>query len=221
MRLLDLYCGIGGAGKGYMDAGFEVVGVDIEPQPDYPAEFHQSDAVDFLMEHHSEFDFVHASPPCQYHSALTKGTNAGRVYLDLVPRTRDALLEVGVPYIMENVAGATIRKDLFLCGEMFGLNVLRHRYFETSLDLDQPFHPKHRGRTRGWRHGEYFDGPYIAVYGKGGGKGSVPEWQDAMGIHWTNKRKGIAEAIPPKYTQYLGRQIRQQLCSTGAERSQK
>jgi hypothetical protein len=90
---------------------------------------------------------------------------------------------------------------------MFGLGVIRHRYFEVSVPVVQPAHIPHRGRVAGWRHGQYFDGPYFAVYGEGGGKGSVPQWQQAMGINWTDVRKEIAEAIPPAMTEHIGRQV--------------
>jgi DNA (cytosine-5)-methyltransferase 1 len=90
---------------------------------------------------------------------------------------------------------------------MFGLGVIRHRYFEVSgFAATPPAHKPHRGRVRGWRHGTYYDGPYVAVYGDGGGKGPVEEWQAAMGIHWTDDRKALAEAIPPAYTEHIGRQ---------------
>jgi site-specific DNA-cytosine methylase len=211
VRLLDLFCGAGGAAVGYHRAGFtEIVGVDINPQPDYPFEFVQADATDVAFDWDlSQFDLIHASPPCQAHSALTKGTNQGRVYLELIGETRGNLeVENDTPFVIENVAGAPIRKDVTLCGEMFGLSVIRHRYFElTGWTAGQPHHPKHRGRVSGYRHGQWFDGPYVAVYGDGGGKGSVAEWQAAMGIDWTDNRKSIAEAIPPAYTEYLGRQF--------------
>ena len=203
-RLLDLFCGAGGAAMGYHRAGFEVVGVDIEVQLDYPFEFYRSDAMTFPLD---GFDVVHASPPCQASCALTKGTNKGREYPQLIPATRARLGASGLLFVIENVQGAAIRRDLTLCGEMFGLNVLRHRYFECSFPVAQLAHPPHRGRVRGWRHGVYFDGPYIAVYGDGGGKGSVTEWQQAMGIGWTEDRKSIAEAIPPAYTEHIGRQL--------------
>jgi hypothetical protein len=213
VRLLDLFCGAGGAAMGYHRAGFtEIVGVDIAPQPNYPFRFYQWDALDageaFALE---TFDLVHASPPCQAHSALTKGTNNGRLYPDLVAATREMLTHPELlcnAFVIENVAGAPIRKDVTLCGEMFGLSVIRHRYFELSgWTASQPHHPKHRGRVSGYRHGQWYDGPYVAVYGDGGGKGSVAEWQAAMGIDWTDNRKSIAEAIPPAYTEYLGRQF--------------
>lgn len=212
MKMLDLFCGAGGAGKGYMDAGFTVTGIDIEPQPDYPGEFIQGDALAYLAAHGHEYDVRHASPPCQASSALSKGTNKGKYYLNLIPATRALLKLQEGPSIIENVQGSDLRRDLTLCGEMFGLGVIRHRYFELDgWSAEEPKHKKHRGRVAGWRHGEWFDGPYFAVYGEGGGKGSVPQWQDAMGIHWTNNRKSIAEAIPPAYTKFIGDQLMQQV----------
>lgn len=207
--MLDLFCGAGGATRGYQLAGFHVTGVDILPQANYIGDaFVQGDAVEYAIEHADEFDFVHASPPCQAHSALTKGTNQGYLYPELIGPTREVLLDKGVPFIIENVGGADLRKDLMLCGEMFSLAVIRHRFFELHrVTVVQPKHLKHRGRVAGCRHGEWFDGPYFAVYGQGGGKGSVPQWQDAMGIHWTDVRKEIAEAIPPAYTEYIGNNV--------------
>jgi hypothetical protein len=207
-RLLDLFCGAGGAGVGYHRAGFEVVGVDINPQLDYPYTCVITDALDYLANHWRHFDAIHASPPCQASSALTKGTNQGRTYLNLIPETRRLLKATGLPTIIENVQGSDLRRDMTLCGEMFGLEVIRHRYFELDgFDFTPPTHKPHRGRVRGWRHGTYYNGPYLAVYGEGGGKGSVPEWQAAMGIDWTYDRKAIAEAIPPAYTEFIGTQL--------------
>jgi hypothetical protein len=204
--LLDLCCGRGGATVGYQRAGFRVLGVDVEPQPGYPGDdFIEGDAVAFVRRHGAKFAAAHASWPCQASSALTKGTNKGRVYPQLIPSGREAMRSTGRPWVIENVAGAPIRHDLVLCGEMFGLAVIRHRFFEAEgFDLTPRPHVPHRGRVRGWRHGRYFDGPYFAVHGEGGGKGTVAEWQTAMGIDWTDDRKAIAEAIPPAYTQHIG-----------------
>ena len=209
-RLLDLFCGAGGSAVGYHRAGFDVVGVDIAHQPNYPFEFVQANALDMLggAWMRGSFDVIHASPPCQSSSALTKGTNKGRAYPDLIPATRALLSRSGLPFVIENVQGSAVRRDLTLCGEMFGLAVIRHRYFEVEgLPVVQPAHIKHRGRVAGMRHGEWFTGPYFAVYGDGGGKGSVAQWREAMGIDWTWNRKEIAEAIPPAYTEYVGRQL--------------
>jgi DNA (cytosine-5)-methyltransferase 1 len=219
-KLLDLFCGAGGASVGYERAGFEVIGIDNRPQSDYPFEFYCEDAMWLLRRFRSRgpewfgnrFDAIHASPPCQASSALTKGTNKGREYVNLIPETRSLLRATGLPTIIENVQGSDLRRDLTLCGEMFGLDVIRHRYFELEgFDATQPTHVPHRGRVRGWRHGTYYDGPYVAVYGDGGGKGSVVEWQAAMGIDWTEDRKAIAEAIPPAYSEFIGRRLLAQI----------
>lgn len=190
---------------GYLQAGFDVVGVDIEDQPDYPGEFLCADALDYLASNWRHFDAIHASPPCQASSALTKGTNRGREYVQLIPETRRLMRATGRPSVLENVQGSDLRRDLTLCGEMFGLQVIRHRYFEIEgFGAQAPAHVPHRGRVRGWRHGTYYEGPYVAVYGQGGGKGSVSEWQTAMGMDWTDDRKALAEAIPPAYTRFIG-----------------
>lgn len=212
-RLLDLFCGAGGAGMGYYRAGFDVIGVDINPQPNYPFEFFRMDAVEWLrsaVEHGLTFDAVHTSPPCQASCALIKGNQKATAdnHINLIPEVRSLLAELNVPTVIENVQGSDLRRDLTLCGEMFGLGVIRHRYFEIgNATVEQPVHKKHRGRVAGYRHGEWFDGPYFAVYGDGGGKGTVAQWQQAMGIDWTDVRKEIAEAIPPAYTELIGWQL--------------
>lgn len=214
--VLDLFCGAGGATRGYQLAGFHVTGVDIAPQPDYIGDrFGQTDALGYVARWGKFFDFIHASPPCQASCTLVNGTHKarqqGRKHVDLLAETRAALESTGRPYVIEQPVGlADIRKDLVLCGESFGLDVIRHRIFEFGQvmpRMTQPEHPTHRGRVEGWRHGEYFEGPYVAVYGNGGGKGSVARWQEAMGIDWTDNRKSIAEAIPPAYTQWIGERI--------------
>lgn len=214
-ELLDLYSCAGGAGAGYGDAGFKVTGVDIIDRPRYPHRFVKADALHYLQRlittgEIERFRFIHASPPCQAGCALTVGTNASRgwggFHLQHIPQLRELLNKTGLPYVIEQPDGkAPVRKDLKLCGEMFGLGVLRHRNFEISgWTANQPAHVTHRGRVRGWRHGVYYDGPYVAAYGKGGGKASVPEMQMAMGIHWTSEREELTEAIPPAYTKWIG-----------------
>ncbi|QNP71749.1 DNA cytosine methyltransferase [Streptomyces roseirectus] len=215
--LLDLFSCAGGAAMGYHRAGFDVHGVDIADRPNYPFPQHRGDALAHLADLIASgaierYAFVHASPPCQHGCALTVGTNTargwGRSHVDLVAPTRALLDATGLPYVIEQPNGrAKIRKDLTLCGEMFGLGVIRHRNFELGggWTVVQPAHVPHRGRVRGWRHGEYFDGPYVAAYGNGGGKPSVPELQTAMGITWTDVREELTEAIPPAYTEHIGR----------------
>lgn len=209
-RLLAAFCGVGGCTAGYQAAGFHVTGIDINPQPRYCGDrFIQGDAVQYIRDHGHEFDLIHAGPPCQHDCTLTAGTNQGRFdYPDLLDPTREALEGTGRPYVIEQPPGRAAKRmriDVTLCGEMFGLRVIRHRNFELGggWTTDRPEHLKHRGRVAGMRHGQWFTGPYFAVYGDGGGKGSVTDWQQAMGITWTDVRKEIAEAIPPAYAQWL------------------
>jgi DNA (cytosine-5)-methyltransferase 1 len=206
--VLDLYCGQGGAGTGYAFAGFRVLGVDIAPQERYPFDFVQGDALEYLAARGHRFDLVHASPPCQGYSRLAavNGTAHPRV----IPALRRALRASGRPYVIENVLGAPLLGAIRLCGEMFELGVIRHRYFECPVRLRAPEHVEHRGRVAGWRHGELVAGPYVAAYGEGGGKGSGASWAAAMGIGWMSKR-GLREAIPPAYTTCIGVQVRRAL----------
>ncbi len=210
--ILDGYCGVGGAAEGYYRAfggAVRIIGVDKYKQPDYPFEFVHMDFLQYMSYGLSRnVILAHTSPPCQDASALTKGTNQGREYPKLIEPTREALDATGIPYVIENVSGAAIRKDVTLCGEMFGLAVIRHRHFELGgWQAWQPEHKEHKGRVSGMRHGVWYEGPYFAVYGDGGGKGSVEQWRQAMGIDWTWNRKSIAEAIPPAYTDYIGREF--------------
>ncbi|MFD9262210.1 DNA methylase [Streptomyces sp. NPDC059538] len=214
--LLDLFCCAGGAGRGFHRAGFDVTGIDIRPRPNYPFTFIQGNVLTVLADlvasgEIRQYAAVHASPPCQGKCALTVGTNQamgwGGAHVDLVAPTRQLLDTSGLPYVIEQPDGkADVRKDITLCGEMFGLGVLRHRNFELGgWTAPQPVHKPHRGRVRGWRHGRYFDGPYVAAYGSGGGKATVAEMQQAMGIDWTDVREELTEAIPPAYSEWLGR----------------
>ncbi|MER5956663.1 DNA methylase [Streptomyces sp. NPDC001893] len=218
--LLDLFSCAGGAAMGYARAGFRVHGCDVAERPNYPFTYHRGDALEYLAHliatgEIRRFRFAHASPPCQAKCTLSIGTNQskgwGGTHVDLVAPTRELLDRSGLPYVIEQPNGrADIRKDLWLCGEMWGLGVIRHRNFELGggWTAPQPTHPRHRGRVRGYRHGEYHDGPYVAPYGNGGGKPTVPELQEAMGITWTSVREELTEAIPPAYTEYIGRAFR-------------
>jgi DNA (cytosine-5)-methyltransferase 1 len=208
------------AAVGYHRAGFEVTGVDLEPMHDvYPYTFIQGDAIAYVCEHGHEYDAIHASPPCQDKIAITAGNRARPGWTDdhvnLVPSVRAALAAVRarrpVPTVIECGVGRHLRRDLRLCGDMFDLAVIRHRWFEIDgAHVPEPSHPhpKHRGRVSGMRHGVWYQGPYFAVYGEGGGKGTVAQWQQAMGIDWTDDRRNLAEAIPPAYTEHIGRALR-------------
>lgn len=204
MRLLDLYCGAGGAAVGYHRAGFEeIVGVDITPQPRYPFTFVQADALEYLAAHGHEFDAIHASPPCQKYSwAAQRWKDRERV--DLVEPTRALLIRIGLPWTIENVVGSPLARHVTLCGTQFGLELLRHRRFESSIFLMMPSPCAHIGSVRG--------GEYVTVAGHGGenakGRGSRAAKQRAMGIDWMNDQE-LNEAIPPAYTEYIGRQLLQ------------
>jgi hypothetical protein len=215
-RVLDLFCCAGGAAMGYHRAGFEVDGVDIADRPRYPFPIVRTDALEHLASlvatgEIARYDLVHTSPPCQAGCSLTVGTNAsrgwGETHPQLIPELRTLLDATGLPYVIEQPNGkAPVRRDLVLCGESFGLGVLRHRGFELGRwSTTQPPHPRHRGYVRGHRHGIYRDGPYVAAYGSGGGKATVPEMQHAMGITWTDVREELTEAIPPAFTEWIGR----------------
>lgn len=193
---------------GYHRAGFEVVGVDIKPQPRYPFEFHQADALEFCREHGHEFDAIHASPPCQAYTPL-RAMHKTREYVDLVAETRTVLESIGCPWDIENVPGAPLRFGVMLCGTMFPpLRVYRHRYFESSFLIMQPEHPMHRvpagmpGTKGGKRRKEHYEnGGFITVCGDVGSFCG-----DAMGIDWMIGEE-LSQAIPPAYTEYIGKQL--------------
>jgi DNA (cytosine-5)-methyltransferase 1 len=206
-RLLDLFCGAGGAGTGYAAAGFDVVGVDIKPQPRYPFEFHQADAIHYLLQHWQEFDVIHASPPCQAYSPLNAlpSTKGSHEHPDLIGVTRAALDLTGLPYVIENVMAAPLIKErsIVLCGGMFGLRTYRHRRFESNATLLAPEHPKHVIRTATKRRRELWDlGWHVSITGDVG----TYVGPAAMGIDWMTGNE-LCEAIPPAYTQILGEQL--------------
>jgi DNA (cytosine-5)-methyltransferase 1 len=198
-KALDLFCCAGGAGMGLHCAGFEVTGVDINPQPNYPFKFIQGDALTHDL---SGYDLVWASPPCQRFTKARK--LRGNEHPDLVAPMRERLQAAGVPWIIENVPGAPLRNPIELCGLMFGLNVYRHRLFESSLPLCAPLHPSHhRKQVKMGRPVK--DGDIIQVVGH---FSNVPYARKAMCIEWMNQRE-LAQAIPPAYSEYLAGQILQ------------
>lgn len=223
-RLLDLFCGAGGAAMGYHRAGFEVVGVDINRQPHYPFEFHQADAMEFMEAlvygdgvasdqgrlSLSMFDAIHASPPCQAYSNtrnLWPGAEYASRHPDLLGPIRDKLVASGVPYVIENVEGSPIRAAIMLCGTMFDLNIKKHRWFETSFDvLMAPAScGDHRNLYNPWKGAP--------------GVRTADRYREAQGTPWIPGEGGASrktairtgadcsDAIPPAYTEWIGKQL--------------
>ena len=210
-RLLDLFCCSGGAARGYQRAGFRVHGVDIAPQPRYIGDaFTQADVLGLDPAWvAANFDAVHASPPCQVHS-VTANLTGGKGHVDLIPQTRALLLASGLPFIIENVPGAPLIDPIILCGTMFGLRVYRHRLFECSFWALTPPHMPHQGTTNANRgYSSFKDGAdMISVAGHNFRR---EDGAAAMGIDWPARREEIAQAIPPAYTEFLGRQLMAQV----------
>ncbi len=230
-RLLDLFCGAGGCSVGYARAGFDVVGVDINPQPNYPYDFIQADAIEWL---HGKrhvvrhlFDAIHASPPCQAFSAYQRTGNVGE-YPDLIQPVRELLKATGLPYVIENVEGAPLEEPVTICGSMFDppLDVQRHRLFETNWPLEAPDWPC---RHKIWPPDRFPGGSSTRVAarvtertGRAIANPSrhrvrrvveVGTWdiplavqQEAMGIDWMTLEE-LSEAIPPAYTEFIGHQL--------------
>lgn len=184
-RLLDLYCGPGGACAGYMQAGFAVTGVDRTPQPRYPGTFVQADALEYLAQHGGDYAAISASPPCQHYANVTRWQGKQDDHPDLLPATIAMLQQIGIPWIVENVPEAPLRQDVLLCGSMFGLRIKRHRVFMVSWPLYSLLPDcQHEGLLPFMHKGER-------------------AYADAMGCHWMNKTEA-REAIPPAYTAWLG-----------------
>jgi DNA (cytosine-5)-methyltransferase 1 len=220
--LLDLFCGAGGCAVGYHRAGFDVVGVDHKPQPRYPFEFVQGDAleaVDLLFNQNGNlwtnqdrwflldnFAAIHASPPCQRYSRLfTTMEHRRDEHPDLVDKTRELLKKTGLPWVIENVEGAPLCPfSVVLCGAMFGLRTYRHRLFESSRPFPYIQHPKHKVKSdKGSRRKEYFEaGGFISVVGNVGSYCGPA----AMGIDWMTGEE-LSQAIPPAYTEWIGKQL--------------
>lgn len=212
-KLLDLFCCAGGAANGYHDAGFDVVGVDKEPQPNYPFEFHQGDALEFLFRYAHEFDVIHASPPCQSYLNLGAVNRAlGRKYdhADLIEVTRSLLWPLDKPYVIENVQDA--RRELIdpvrICGTGLARPIRRHRLFESNVPLvgipcdHKRFNvPKY---WTGWRpNGEHRLSTVVQVYGNAGGR---EHWPAALGVDWMTPKE-MTECVPPSYTEHIGVQL--------------
>lgn len=222
-RLLDLFCGAGGAARGYQDAGFEVLGVDIKSQLRYVGdEFYQEDAIEIVESiaagfrrwlpddrpnlQLDNFDAIHASPPCQAYSGLT--AERGK-HPDLIGRLRDALVQIDLPHVIENVPGAPLRSPVQLCGSSLGLPLKRHRLFETNFPLMAPgcahgMHDPRRFKIR--QHGKERDTAFAYVFGGGQAGQTAEEWREAMGTPWMTVDE-MSEAIPPAFTEHIGRAL--------------
>lgn len=206
-RLLDLFCGAGGAAIGYDRAGFEVRGVDIAPQPRYPFAFEQADALTYPLD---GFDVVHASPPCQRFSDLAHRNGNADAWPDLIAPLRERLLAWGGIYVIENVERAPLVDPITLCGVAFPeLRVIRHRLFESNVPLEAPAHSRHPlCYTRDKRKAHYGKlsewTAYVSV--NGGGNCSVAAAREAMGLPHMTKNE-LNEAIPPAYAEYVGGQL--------------
>lgn len=210
-RLLDLFCCAGGAARGYQRAGFYVVGVDINPQPRYAGdEFIQADALSVLV---GGFDAIHASPPCQANlrglAAVNRGLGRAYDHVDLLAETRGFLRATWLPYVIEQPEqGAQMVDPVRLCGSSFGLPIRRHRLFESNVPLvglrcDHAWQNEKKYWT-GWvKNGERQLSTVVQVYGNGANR---HEWGPALGIDWMDYRE-LREAIPPAYTEHLGRQL--------------
>lgn len=207
-RLLDLFCGAGGAAMGYHRAGFDVVGVDINPQPRFPFKFLQADALALEGLFLREFDAIHASPPCQDYSTLKGLSTAkrGRMIEDV----REQLQATGAPWVIENVVGSDLQDPITLCGSSFGLGVWRHRRFETNFPIiltppcshalvPEPIDVTGTG------------GPFAGIRKSlGGGISRKPRnlkhAREVMGIAWMTRAE-LSQAIPPAYTEFIGRRL--------------
>jgi DNA (cytosine-5)-methyltransferase 1 len=217
MKLLDLFCCAGGASMGYNYAGFEVTGVDIKNQPNYPFTFIKNDVLEVLKDKNflNQFDVIHASPPCQGYSKATKpdsiyvhysqGKDTPRLIIDV----RKELLGTGKYYIIENVVGA--KMDLIdpikLNGYMFNLPIQRTRLFECNFPVQALPNVTKRGYAKKYAQMHNIDYRDMSVTGKSRRKGSIDVWRKIMGMDWAGRGWELTEAIPPVYTKYIGEQL--------------
>jgi DNA (cytosine-5)-methyltransferase 1 len=210
-KLLSLFCGAGGACKGYEDAGFEVWGVDSNPklrkQYIHPGRFICADAIEILKskEFIAQFDVIHASPPCQAFSKATAKRHREN-HPDLIESVRKELIATGKPFVIENVEGAPLKNYVVLCGTMFGLDVVRHRLFECNPNISfPPFMCNHHKKTIKQNHKGKVDltKNFHCVVGK---PADLESAKKAMGIDWMSVRV-ISQAIPPAYTNWIGEKL--------------
>ena len=215
-RLLDLFCGAGGAGVGYHRAGFDVTGVDHVSQPRYPfPDFHIDDALAYLEDYGHTFDAIHASPPCQSFTAYRrKGHGVGDGYPDLIEPVREMLVGLGLPYVIENVGGAPLHQPIRLCGSSFGLDVRRHRFFESNVPMAPP------PCDHGWQTPRFTPASNRTNLRRtvevGVWRIPLDVQQRAMGIDWMTLPE-LSEAIPPAYSEWIGTQLLQAVEARKAE----
>lgn len=208
-KLLDLFSGVGGAAWGYHLAGFDVIGVDNYFQKRYPFEFIEGDVFEVAPKIWDAFDAIHASPPCLAY--VDEGHRYRANHPDLIAPTRDLLERSGLPWVIENVDTAPLRNPMRLCGTMFpGVRVIRHRMFESNVYMEGPPHPRGKhppvfsyDKRKDRSHLNEWD-DYVTV--TGGGNCSIDAARDAMGIRWATIRE-LNQAIPPAYTQYVGKRL--------------
>ncbi|MEY3312133.1 MAG: hypothetical protein RL348_1476 [Bacteroidota bacterium] len=217
MKLLDLFCCAGGASMGYHQAGFEVTGVDIKDQPNYPFTFIKADVLEILKDKDflNSFDVIHASPPCQGYSKATKPDSVyvhysqGKDTPKLIEPVRDALIATKKYYIIENVAGAKdhLIEPFKLTGYMFGMPIERTRYFECNFPVTKLKNITKRGYSKKYAEEKGIDYRDMSVTGKSRRKGSIDTWREIMGMYWAGRGWELTEAIPPAYTKYIGEQL--------------
>lgn len=217
MKLLDLFCCAGGASMGYSYAGFEVTGVDIKDQPNYPFSFIKNDVLEVLKDKNflNQFDVIHASPPCQGYSKATKPDSIyvhysqGKDTPKLIQPVREALVDTGKYYIIENVVGA--KTDLInpikLTGYMFDMPIQRARLFECNFPVRPLPNITQRGYAKKYAQMHNIDYRDMSVTGKSRRKGSIDVWRRIMGMDWPGRGWELTEAIPPAYTRYIGEQL--------------
>lgn len=203
MKALDLFCGAGGASMGLYQAGFEVVGVDFQYQPNYPCKFLEDDVFNLELEWIRKFDFVWASPPCQMFTAYARNNEHVGKYPDLIGDVRKLLKNAEVWWVIENVPGASLRNYIKLCGSSFGLDIRRHRIFESNFWI-QPVRCRH-----GWQKPRFpcaTNRNYLRKTVEiGVWRIPLETQRKAMGMDWMNRLE-LSQAVPPAYSKYIGEQ---------------